>query len=187
MIGFPKYFNSKQDYINMVQAWPSEYAECGTRAQMIAALDLLLSTATMQRAIWPEGFDPLNPGTEPVQPIGWETVTDPNGSIFRLGCDVDQVTKLKGLVEELDPLIEQAETWVTATSLPDVSSAMDDVALSLTDLSFMENNVIDSLGAAKSDLDQAISDESSIMPVARINQFLEDIIGLRNLIIGGMI
>jgi hypothetical protein len=100
---------------------------------------------------------------------------------------VDQVTKLKGLVEELDPLIEQAETWVTATSLPDVSSAMDDVALSLTDLSFMENNVIDSLGAAKSDLDQAISDESSIMPVARINQFLEDIIGLRNLIIGGMI
>lgn len=109
MKGFPKYFNSKEDYLNLLRGWPPAYA--GRSAQMIAAVDRLEGTAFIDQPVWPEGYDPNNPGADPVAPIGTESVPDANGEIYRLGLDLDKTAAIKHLVGSVDPAIEVAGGW----------------------------------------------------------------------------
>lgn len=88
MRGFPKYLSSKQDYYNMVH-------DRLDNKEIIRRLQTLLATALRQEAVWPAGYDPAHPEmSDHVQPIDWQTVADPNGTIFLLGFSEAEVQDL---------------------------------------------------------------------------------------------
>ncbi|MEW5802662.1 MAG: hypothetical protein AB1847_11240 [bacterium] len=104
MKGYPKYFNSKQDIINVIRAdLDPEMTK--------SALQALLNTAKRREPVWPEGCDPENPETlvdgQPVQPIDWTEVDNPGGSIFLIGLDVTKVNSLIETVDAIQPFLKQ--------------------------------------------------------------------------------
>ena len=118
MIGFPKYFNCRRDYYNIIRADID-------RGKMAGALQQLLNTATRQEAIWPEGYDPANrdPNVPPVTPVGWETVDNPGGTIFLLGFTLARVRDLMTLILELQPLQDQIIAMADLAKVSDFAGA----------------------------------------------------------------
>lgn len=159
MKGFPKYFNSRSDYLNLLRDWPPAYA--GRRKQLLAAVARLESTAVIDCPVWPEGYDPNDPGADPVAPIGTESVPDANGEIYRLGFDLKKTEAIKYLVGILDPSIETAEKW---QSLVDdgqyhaISGECADLAVNLAGLGLDEQltAVEDGLGKILEDQGEAV-------------------------------
>lgn len=100
MRGFPKYLNSKQDYYNIIR-------DDLDREKVHEALNLLLATAKRKEPVWPKGYDPVkameDPNADPVEPVGWEEVDDPNGKIVRLGFTIEDVKTLMDIVLAVRP------------------------------------------------------------------------------------
>ncbi len=120
MKNFPKYFNTKEDYLNMLAGWPPLYLEIeptsqqSNAAQMSDALEMLSGTAVKPVPVWPEGYDPDNPDLQsgPVQPESWIQEPDPNGTIYRLGLNPETVAMMREIVTDLDPIIMMAHEWI---------------------------------------------------------------------------
>lgn len=121
MKNFPKYFNSKADYLNMLAGWPPLYLrvnptipQLSPAAAMSAALEALENTAARTVPVWPEGYDPDNPDpqSEPVQPESWTQEPDPNGTVYRIGLNPETVAALREIVTDFDPIILQAHAWI---------------------------------------------------------------------------
>lgn len=96
MRGYPKHFNSKQDYYNIIR-------DDLNREKTTEALKGLLSTSRRMEPVWPDGYDPNDPNSEPMEPAGWKEVEDPNGKIFRISFTLDDVNVLIDIVCTVQP------------------------------------------------------------------------------------
>jgi len=103
MKGYPKYLNTKQDFINVIR---DDMDRVKTREHLQA----LLNTAKRKEPVWPEGYSPGNPpGPEepPVEPLSWKEVDNPGGAIFLKGFTMDEVKGMVEVVEEILPFRDQ--------------------------------------------------------------------------------
>jgi len=120
MKGFPKYFNSKEDYLFVVK-------NDMDREKTIQALNALLATAKRKEPVWPDGYDPDavldNPTAEPVEPVDWKEVDDPNGRIFRLGFTIEEVNTLLEIVKTVRPFQDKLVQLKQLIEEQDYSSA----------------------------------------------------------------
>ena len=127
MIGFPKHFNCRQDYYNIIRMDVD-------RARMVGALQQLVNTATRPEAIWPEGYDPAHPdtATPPAAPVGWQTIDNPGGTIFLIGFTLEAVADLRRIVEELQPMqdkINEMANYVKYSEFAAAEVARESLAL----------------------------------------------------------
>ena len=85
MKGFPKYFKTRFDYAFVVDEVAAGRRP-GWREPLVRELAALKESGYMLAPVWPDGYDPASadPDAEPVAPVRWQLVRDPNGKINRL-------------------------------------------------------------------------------------------------------
>jgi len=127
MKDFPKYFNSADDYVNMLSDWPPAYG-C-QRSKMLQEIDALMASAKRVEAVHDDDGSLVE----------YVEVDDPNGKMARIGLDAAAVSAMLTIVAIVDPAIEAAELAIETGDVTGLSAIVASGDLDGSDLPMIDS------------------------------------------------